>query len=130
MANIVTGITGGVKFIIENPIWAMAIIIGILLMPLEVLDLLLYIFVNLIIIFINLIIFILYMLFNAIVWIVNGIITAIFGLFSTVGLTGDPPQLNDLDYVSQAYITVDLFSPDKNLLLLLLDLFGRTLPLW
>ena len=130
MANIITGIFNGLKFFVENPIWSIVLIIGILLMPLEVFDLLLYLLVNLLIVFINLIIFILYLLFNAVVWIVNGIVSAIFDLFSSIGLSGDPPELNELSYVSQPYIEVNLFSPDKNLLLIILDVLGRALPLW
>jgi len=100
MANIISGVFSGVRFFIENPIWALAIVLGILLMPLEVFDILLFILVNIIVLLINVIIFILFTLFNIIVWGVNGLFDVIWSFLS------------------------------KNLLILILEVFGRSLPLW
>lgn len=130
MANIVTGIFSGVKFFIENPLWTLAIILGILLMPLEVFDLILFVLVNLIVVIINVIIFILFTLFNIIVIGINFILEKIWLFLQIWGYTAGKPTLPMLDFVPQPYITVNLFSPDKNLLIIIVELMGETLPFW
>jgi len=130
MANILSGIFSGLKFFVENPLWTVAIIIGILLMPLEVFDLILYVLINLIVIIINVIIFILFTLFNVIVMGINFILEKIWQFLISWGYSGGKPVFAMLDFVAQPYIVVDLFSPDKNLLMIILELLGRTLPLW
>lgn len=130
MANIVTGILSAVRFFIENPIWALAIILGILLMPLEVFDYILFVLVNLIVLLINVIIFILFTLFNVIVWGVNGVFSTIWSFLSSWGVSGSAPQMPLLDFTPQPFMTVNIFSPDKNLLMIIIEVFGLSLPLW
>lgn len=130
MANIITGIFSGFKFFFENPLWSVAIVLGILLMPLEVFDLILYVLVNLIVVIINVIIFILFTLFNIIVMGVNFILEKIWQFLLTWGYTGGQPSLLMLDYTPQAYVTVDLFSPDNNLLMIIVEFVGASLPFW
>ena len=131
MGNIVTGIFNSIKFFVENPIWSVIIVLGILLMPLEVFDLILFVIVNIVVIILNLIIFILFTLFNVIVWAVNLLITVIWNFLSSWGAgAGTPPSMPFLVFTPQPYITVNLFSPDKNILMIILELLGESLPFW
>jgi len=124
MSNIITGIFSALKFFVENPIYSILIILGIILMPLEVFDIILYVFVNLIVVLLNVIIFILFTLFNIIVWGVNSVFTALWSFLQSWGMSGSAPEMPLLDFTPIAYVEVDLFSADKNLLLIIIDIFG------
>ncbi len=130
MANLITGIISVFKFLFENPLWSIAIVFGILLMPLEVFDLILYLIVNLVVIIVNLIYWLLVLFVNILISVLNYGLDFIFSALSSLLGGGSTPQLTLFVYEQQPYVTVDLFSPDKNLLLIILEFTGRVLPLW
>ncbi|MCJ2513437.1 MAG: hypothetical protein LN408_03225 [Candidatus Thermoplasmatota archaeon] len=130
MGNLFTGIFNSFKFFFENPLWAIALVIGILLMPLEVLDIVLYIIVNILVLIINLFIFVLFTLFNILVTAVNILVTVIWSFLANFGMGGTAPVMPLLVFTPQPYVTVNLFSPDTNILIIILGVLGESLPFW
>lgn len=124
MPNLATGIFKALKFFFEKPVWATLFIIGILLMPLDVFDLLLFLFVNLFVAILNLIFWLLVFFVNLILIAINLGLDFLFGALSTFLGNISAPQLQLFDFEQQPFIAIDLFDPNTNLLILLLRLLG------
>lgn len=122
MANIVGSIFSTFRFIFMHPVYAVLFTVMILLMPLEVLDLLLYIIVNLLVVILNVVYWLLVLFVNFFITAINLGLEALFDALSSL-LGSNAPQLDLFVYQTQPYVEVNLFSPTSNLLLIILGLF-------
>lgn len=121
MGNLATGTFKTIKFFFDNPIGALILIAGVLLMPLDVLDFLLSFLVNIFVILFNVIAYLLIIIGNGIISLINWALDA---LVSAIGFgLSSPPDLALLEFKAQEYVTIDIFDSGVNLLSMLLDIF-------
>lgn len=140
IAGIVNVFVNSFKLLIEHPIYIPLLFLIILFFPLNVIDILLYIFVNIIIAIINLIMFIFIIPFNiilnllslAINFILQAVLFPFLLLLAVLGKTWTPPTftLPQIPYPTINYINPNYFGQTDTLIQIFMNALGWTFPLW
>lgn len=119
MANIFELIINGVRTFIEKPIYSIGLVLVLFFMPLDIIDFILFIFVNIFVVIFNAILYLLIIIGNGIIALINWLLDFIV---SAIGLgLSSPPDFSPLEYRSQSYIEIDIFDSGVNLFSIILD---------
>lgn len=120
------------KLLIEKPYLAVIFIILILFFPLNVLDFLLYIFVNLFIVIANVLLWIIIILPNILFSAINIILFKILDDALWEIIPGDQPTITIplIEFYVLDYIDIDYFEWDDTLIGVLMDSLSLSFPIW